>query len=83
VVPAPSAVGVVSRGRPASRATLQVAAATTVEARGAVTEAGPALSRTVTTSLSDETRYLAGEIANRLYELRIVRTGIDARNRGW
>jgi hypothetical protein len=83
VVPAPSAVGVVSRGRPASRATSRVAAVTIVEAREAVPEAGSALPRIVTTSFGDETRHLAGEIANHLYELRIVRTGTDAPNRGW
>jgi hypothetical protein len=70
VVPEPSAVSVVSR------ATRRVAAETIVEARAAVPEARPTLPRIVTW-LGDQTRYLAGETANRLYDLRIVRTGTD------
>jgi hypothetical protein len=83
VVPARSAVGVVSRRGPVGRATSRVAASTIFEARAAVPEAGPALPRFGTTSLGDETRNLAGEISNRLYELRIVMSGTDAPNRGW
>jgi hypothetical protein len=83
VVPAPSVVGVVSRGRLAGRATSGVAVATIFEARAAVPKAEPTLPGVGTTSLGDETRYLAREIANSLHEFRIVRSRIDGCNRGW